>query len=99
MQLPTIQRTILLTGQVFRASFLRPPELPPNASAAVAVVVAIWCNRPNDVLRGSSSRSGTAGLRISVWRISDLLLLQIAASLLALSIEGNTLTEYGVDVL
>jgi hypothetical protein len=79
--------------------FLRPPKLPPNASAAVAVVVAIWCNRPNDVLRGSSSRSGTAGLRISVWRISDLLLLQIAASLLALSIEGNTLTEYGVDVL
>lgn len=104
IQLPTIQRTILLTGQVFRASFLRPPKLPPNASAAVAVVVvavvvAIWCNRPNDVLRGSSSRSGTAGLRISVWRISDLLLLQIAASLLALSIEGNTLTEYGVDVL
>jgi hypothetical protein len=48
----------------------RAPELPPNASAAVAVVVAIWCNRPNNVLRGSSSRSGTAGLRISVWRSS-----------------------------
>jgi hypothetical protein len=74
MQLPTIQRTILLTGPVFRASFLRPPELPPWQW---------WWQfgaTPNDVLRGSSSRSGTAGLRVSVWRT----LLQIAASLLAL---------------